>query len=239
MATTTPIATQSKANGLSTALNTIFAPRAAFAQLAVTPMWGWAALIGIVLILVTTFVAMPEQLRLASIEQLKAIANMPADQQAQARQNIANFGVVAKVITVVIVLIVPWVFWAVSAVVNLIGAAASGAEAKFNLAWVVAVNASVIAFIGGLVNGIILALRGPDSVTGPADMQAVPNLGMLFPGNVKLDAFLAAFGIFYVWSYIVAVIGLEQTMKMKRGAAIATVVIYAILAGGFGALFAR
>ena len=51
--------------------------------------------------------------------------------------------------------------------------------------------------------------------------------------------FLYGFNIFNVWLYIVAVIALEQVMKMSRGAAIATVVVLALLGAGIGALFAK
>jgi len=87
MATTAP---QEKANGLATYFNVLFAPTAAFQQLARTPMWGWAAIIGMALMLASMIIMLPEQMRLASIMQAKQLATMPADQQAAAKQAIAG-----------------------------------------------------------------------------------------------------------------------------------------------------
>jgi hypothetical protein len=239
MATTAPTQPEERANGLATYLNVIMSPTAAFQQLAKTPMWGWAALIGTILMLVSLIIMLPEQLKLVQIEQAKALAQMSSDQAAQARQGMAATAGVTNVIIIASAFIIPWFIWVISSIVYVIGAAISGASAKFSLAWVTAVNSCAVAFLGAIVNSIIVALSGPDAIGSPADLQRIPSLAMLFPDNVKLDAFLAAFSIAYIWFYVVAIIGLEQTMKMKRPAAIVTVLLYAVIAGGLGALFAR
>jgi hypothetical protein len=202
-------------------------------------MWGWAALIGIALMVASLIIMFPEQVKLAHVEQAKALAQMPADQAAQARQGMAAAGGITSAFIIGAGFIVPWIIWLISAVVYLIGAAASGASPKFSLAWVVAVNAAAVAFLGALVNSVIVALRGADAISGPMDLQAIPSLAMLAPGNIKLATFLATFSLVYVWFYIVAVIALENTLKMKRTAAIITVALYALISGGLGAFFAR
>ena len=143
------------------------------------------------------------------------------------------------VFAIVGVVIVFWLVWLVSAVVYAIGGALSGAGARFGLAWVVAVNLSVIAVVGALVNAIILALRGPDAISSALDQYTLPSLGMLVHDNVKLATFLNSYNIDYVWLYVVAVIALERTLSMKRPAAIVTVAVYSLIAAGLATAFAR
>lgn len=237
--TSTSSAAGQKSNGLSTYLSVLWSPTAAFDQLRATPTWGWAALIGIALLLVATIISMPEIMKVAHIAQQQQLATMSADQQANARQAMASTSGLIPVFAIVGVLVVTWIIWLISAVVYAIGGALSGAGAKFSLAWVVSVNLGIIAFVGALVNGIILALRGPDAISSALDEYTLPSLGMLFHDNVKLATFLNTYNVDYVWLYVVAVIGLERTLLMKRGAAIATVVVYSLIGAGIAAAFAR
>lgn len=238
MASTTTAAPQ-KSNGLATYLSILWSPATAFDQLRESPTWGWAALAGIVLLLVATFISMPEIVKVAHIAQQQQLATMSADQQAQARTAMASTSGLIPVFAIVGVLVFTWIIWVISAAVYAIGGALSGAGAKFSLAWVVAVNLGIIAFVGALVNAVILAARGPDSISSPLDQYALPSLGMLFHDNVKLATFLNTYNIDYVWLYVVAIIGLERTLLMKRGAAIATVVVYSLIGAGIATAFAR
>lgn len=228
-----------KTNGLATYLSVLTSPSAAFTQLARTPTWGWAALCSIVLALVSVIIAMPEEMKVAAVAQAAQLAQMPADQQAQARQTMAGAAGVTKVIIIVSWIIIPWIIWLISAVVYTIGAAISGATARFSLAWVAAVNVSIIAWVGALVNSVILAARGPDAIASALDAQALPSLGMLVHGNVKLISFLNAYNLDYIWLYIVAIIALERMLAMKRPAAVITVLAYSLVTAGLAAAFAK
>lgn len=238
MASTTTAAPQ-KSNGLSTYLSVLWSPTAAFDQLRVTPTWGWAALVGIVLLLIGTVIQLPEIGRVAQVAQAARLATMTADQQAAARDVMAKTAGLFPLFAVLGALIGPWVIWLISAVVYAIGGAVSGAGAKFSLAWVVSVNLAIIVFVGGIVNAIIIALRGPDAISSPLDVAALPSLGMLFHDNVKLATFLNYYNVDYIWLYVVAVIALERSLSMKRGAAIVTVLIYSLIGAGIAAAFAR
>jgi len=238
MASTTTAAPQ-KSNGLATYLSILWSPATAFDQLRETPTWGWAALVGIVLMLVATFISMPELEKAAQIAQAARLATMSADQQAAARDVMAKTAALFPLFAIIGVLIVSWLIWVISAIVYAIGGAISGAGAKFSLAWVVAVNLGIIAFVGALVNAVIIAARGPDAISSPLDQYALPSLGMFFHDNVKLATFLYTYNLDYIWLYAVAVIGLERTLSMKRGAAIATVVIYSLIGAGIATAVAR
>jgi Yip1-like protein len=236
MATSAPV---EKANGLATYFAVLTSPSAAFDQLKRTPMWGWAALVSIALMLIATIVSMPELLKVAHIQQEAAFSQMPADQQAQARQNVAMAGTFTRVILYCIPFIAPWIIWLISSIVFTIGAAVSGAAPRFSLAWVVAVNASAVAWVGAVINAIILALRGPDAIAVAADANALPSLSMLMHDGVKMTAFLNAYNVVNIWFYIVAAIGLERTLGAKRGGAVATVIVYSLISAGLAAAFAK
>ena len=232
-------APQQPANGLLTYLSVISSPTDAFQQLARTPMWGWAAIAGIILTIVATIIMLPEQTHLGHIMQAQSLQQMTAEQQAQAAPAMAKIEPFLKYTYIAAAVIQPWVGWLIAGAVFSIAAALGGGEAKFRSAWVLAVNAYAITTIALLVNAIILAMRGPDSVNTPLDTFVVPSLAMLVHGNPKLEVFLYAYNIIYVWAYIVMGIGLVQVMKMSRTASIVTVIILSLLLAGIGMLFAK
>lgn len=238
MASTTTAA-PGKANGLATYFSILWAPTEAFERLRVSPTWGWAALVGIVLLLIASIMSMPEIAKVAHIAQDQALSQMPADRQAVARQGIAATQGIFTYIAIGGAVVGPWIIWIISAIVYTIGGALSGSGAKFGLAWVVSVNVAIIAFVGSIVNSVILVARGPDAITSPIDQFALPSLGMFVHDNVKLATFLNSYNVDYVWLYVVAIIALERTLLMKRGGAIATVVIYSLIAAGLASAFAR
>jgi hypothetical protein len=227
-------------SGLATYFKVLFSPGDAFATLARFPMWGWAAIGGIVLTLIGVVILMPATLHFTHAVQAQRLSQMPADQAATARQAMAKIpDIVYQASGLVGGFIVVWLFWLVGAVIYVIGAALTGGEAKFLGAWVIAVNIYIIGAVGSVINNVIVMLRGADNVNTQGDLLALPSLTMLVHGSPKLEAFLYGFNIFNIWLYIVAVIALERVMKMSRGASIATVVVLALLGAGLGALFAR
>jgi hypothetical protein len=236
MDTTAP---QEKSNGLATYLQVLYAPTEAFAQLARTPTWGWAMLIGIALLIVASIISLPEVTKISEIAQQQALSQMSADQQAQAKQGMAAAAGFTRGAIIAGPLFVAWIIWFFVALIYVIAAAVTGANPSLRMAWVAAVNASAVSFVVQVVNALILALRGPDAISGPLDAYAIPSLGMLVHGSVKTAAFLNAYSIGTIWQYVVTVIALEQVMKMNRGAAIVTVIVLSVLSGAAGAAFAR
>lgn len=232
-------APQAKANGLATYLQVLYAPSAAFQQLARTPMWGWAAIAGIALMFVATIISLPEITRIAEIGQQQALSQMSSDQAAQARQGIAAAQGFTRGVILVAPLIGAWVIWLIVSLVYLVSAAVTGGKPSFQAAWVAAVNAAAVSFVVQVVNAVILSLRGPDSISSAQDAYTIPGLAMFVHGNVKLAAFLNAFSIGTIWQYFVAVIALQEMLKMNRNAAIGAVIVLALLTGALGAVFAR
>jgi len=173
------------------------------------------------------------------VAQQAALAQMPADQRDAAQASMTAMRPYLPVISVVFGFIIIWFFWVLSALVFLGGAALTGAEAKFNLAWVAAVNSNVVYFVGAIMNSIILMVRGPENANTITDLFALPSLGMLVHGSPKLIAFLYGYNVVNLWYYAVLVIGLERVLRMKRGPAIGTVLVFSLIGSAFGALAAR
>src|ERR1700736_4033892 len=107
-------------------------------------MWGWAAIIGFVLTVVGAIIGLPATLHMVQIQQQQQLSQMPADQQAQAQQAMAQFAPLMKYFIIGGTAVVPWIVWLIEAVIFLIAAALAGGVAKFKPAWVAAANAYVI-----------------------------------------------------------------------------------------------
>jgi len=237
----TPAAPE-KANGLSTYLKVIYAPGDAFATLARVPTWGWAAIIGTVLAIVGALLVLPASLHYQHIIQEKQFSQMPADQAAAARAIMAKVpSWVGPLSAIIVTPIITWFFWELTALGFLIGAALGGGEARHKMAWTAVVNAYIVVAIGSIAGGIILSLRGAESVNSAADLYALPSPVMFFhPASVKLTAFLYyAFNIASIWYFIVAVIALENMLKLGRTAAVVTMLVLLLGVSGLFALFAR
>lgn len=222
--------------GLITYFSILFSPKAAFDRLSRVPTWGWAAVIGTLLVIVAVILFTPAQLHLASAMQQKQLSQMSAEQQAAFKTNAAQIQAVSKIFIYVISLISPWFVWLVSAVVFLIAAALSGGEAKFSKVWVLSVNVFVVWGIAGVINAIIVSLRDPSTVNSPLDVMGLPSLAPLVHGSPKLAAFLFGYNPLYIWYYVVVAIGLERVLKMSRTAAIVTVVVASLIWAAFGTL---
>ena len=231
-----------KAEGLATYLKVIYAPGEAFATLARVPTWGWAAIIGSILAIAAALLILPASMHYSHIVQEQQFSQMPADQAAAAREVTAKIPQwVYPLAAIIFTPIVTWFVWLFEATGFLIGAALGGGEARFRNAWAAAINAYLILALGSLGGGIILWLRGPDNVNSPSDLFALPSAAMFVHAEAhKLGAFLYyALNIASIWYYVVAVVALEQALKMSRVAAIVTVIILALLGAGIPALFAK
>jgi len=238
--TETMRAPEARENGLATYIQVLYAPGEAFAKLARSPMWGWAAIAGMALTLLATIIGMQASLHLIHATQAQQLSQLPAEQAARQREVLAKIPDAVYIGTSLAGAVIgPWLIWLIDSVVFLIGAALGGGEARFKYAWVASVNTYVIAGLGAIVTYTIIALRGAQNVNLPSDVYALPSLAMLVHGSPKLEGVLYSYNVVNVWFYIVAVIALERMLKLGRGAAIATVVVASLIAAGFAALVAR
>jgi len=230
-----------KTDGLGTYLKVIYAPGEAFATLARVPTWGWAALIGTILAIVAALLVLPSSLHYSHIAQEQALSQLPADQAAAAREFYAKIpSWVYWLLGVIFTPIITWFIWLLASLVFWAAAGIGHGDARFRLAWTAVVNLSIIPGLAGLVGGVILWLRGPDAANTAQDLYAVPSaLMFVHTASPKLAA-----ALYYVtnvgalWYYVVAVIALEQVLKLSRVAAIVAVLVIALLTC-FPALFAK
>jgi hypothetical protein len=230
-----------KADGLGTYLKVIYAPSDAFATLARVPTWGWAALIGILLTIVGTFLALPASLHYSHIAQEQQLSQMPADQAAAAREFTAKIPQWAYYIFGFIgALFGCFIGWLIASLIYLISAALGQGEASFKKAWVAAVNLYIIPVLGSLAAGLILLLRGPENANASTDLFVLPSPALLIHSPLKLAAFLYyGLNVVNIWFYFVAVIALQMLMKVSRVAAIVTVVVVGLLLSSVLALLAK
>jgi hypothetical protein len=247
MSTSSPAAVPER-GGLAVALAVLTAPKQAFSSLAVVPTWGWAFLIAVVLTAGGSLLSQAATLHYMAVAipqklmESPAIQKLPADQQQSmlAMQlgiatTIAKFGWVAAPITILF-------FSLLQSVGFLIVAKIAKSPVGFKRFWAVAINIAIVS--SGLLSvatGLILTLRGPDSIASAADLyRAVPSLAWAAPeAPVKLAAFLSGFSVFSIWGTVLAAFGLMYTGQVPKTIAISGAVVLLLLGAAFGAGFAQ
>lgn len=194
-----------QANGLKTVLDTIVAPKDAFESIRIIPTWGWALAIAILLAAISSYLTIPAvQHGIAADWPTMAAANpklaqMTPDQQQAAlamSQKIAAFS------WIFVVFVVP-VYCLIEAVIMLIFDKLGHGEGSFAKYFAASCNIAVpVAGIGGLIDALIVIMRGAGSFNSPQAIQtAIPSLAMLAPGvGGKLGAFLTTFTPFTIWA---------------------------------------
>jgi MFS family permease len=234
--------------GLSNVVDIIVAPSAAFGRLREVPTWGWAFLVGAVLGIAGTVMAIPavmHALDLTLPAQLAAdpsTAKLPPDQQ---QKQIAMVMSISKTVGKFF-----WVFAPVGLlIVGLVQAlgmtianAVAHGDGGFKKYFALSLNVAIVGFgLNSLVVGIIVLVRGPDSFETPTAIQAViPSLAMLVPGaHGALAGFLGAFNVFYLWATALLALGMTVVGRLSRSAAWTTAIVLLVLGAGYLAYGAR
>lgn len=201
------------ANGLKTVLDTIVAPKEAFASIRVVPTWGWALAIAIVLGGISAYLTVPAvQHAMAAdwpsiVAQNPRLAQMSPEQQQSmltTNQKVASF-------TWIFVIFVVPIYCLIEAVIMLVFDKLGRGDGTFTKYFAAACNIAVpVAGIGGLINSLIVVMRGPATFTTAQSVQtAVPSLAMLAPGVTgKLGAFLATFTPFTIWATALSILAM-------------------------------
>lgn len=232
MGVSTPVAT--KANGLTTVVDTVVSPSEAFERQRTMPTWGWALIVALVLLLAGTYLQGPA-MRHASVAQVQhMIANNPAlanlsDAQKQkmiARQGQASlWSYAGAVFTVFIAVFFNTLFM-------LIGNAVGRGQADFKRLWCGSMNIAVPTLgLGAIVLGIITMIRGADSFSNTfAIVESVPSLAMIVPStNIALATFLSGISVFSVWGFFLNAAMLRITGKTSTPVAYTFAAIVLIL----------
>jgi hypothetical protein len=233
-----------KANGLSTVVNVITAPREAFETLRVSPTWGWAFLVAIVLTLLGQYLATPATIHAVQASWPAQVAANPqlAAASPQAQQNALNISMAVIRWTWLISPLIVLLSALIATIVMLIFKAVGRGDAGFKQLWCAAVNVAVVSVgISSLVNGLIATVRGAASYNSTSDAyKAVPSLAWLMPhATVKVSAFLAAFSVISIWAAVLLAMAMIYVARTSKVNATICAVVMLVVGGGFLAWGAR
>lgn len=238
MSVSAPVA--SKANGVSTVVNTIAAPNEAFDTLAVAPTWGWALLIAIVLMLVGTYIEAPAARHTAVATTQRMAQNNPyfASQSAEQKQKMIDSAGKPNAFSYIMPIVILFIAALFNTIFMLIGNAAGKGKATFKTLWAGSMNIAVPTIgISLLVTGIITMLRGADSFNSQGDLaRAVPGLAMLAPHTAPaVGGFLAGITLFALWGMFLNSTMLQRMAKVSPAIAWTFAVLVLVLGGALGA----
>ncbi len=227
-----PQAEAPKANGLSTLLNVIAAPKEAFETLREAPTWGWAMIVTLVLMVVGAFMMVPAIVHAfdASWQQTVAadprMAGMSADKLAQTK---SFFGAIFQFSPLFVIFGV-FIGVLIQTVVLLIFNAIGRGSGTFKTLWASAWNVAITAGIASVLLGVIVMLRGADSFVTQTSVQgAMPSLALIAPHLGKLTNFLGAFTAFSLWGAWLIVQAMLFVARTPKGIAWTTGIISVII----------
>jgi hypothetical protein len=238
----TPVA--GKANGLATAVNIITAPREAFETLRISPMWGWAFVVAVVLTAIGQYLGTPATAHAIQASWPAQVAANPqlAGASAETQQNALNVSLaIVKWVWLgspVIVLIAALL----AAIVMLIFKAVGRGDANFKQLWCAAMNVAVVSVgLSSLLTGLIAVVRGPATYNSTADAyKAMPSLAWLTPhASVKLTAFLAAFSVIGIWGAVLIAMAMLYVARTSKAVGAIVAILILCIGGAFLAWGAR
>src|SRR5690348_4623015 len=213
----------------------LYEPSAVFGRVAEKPKF-LAPFIGIVIIgLVLAYLMMPFQ-RAAMAGQMAQLAQTNPQAAANA-QKFAGIGLAfVPIVWGVILVIMATVLWVLTAIF--------GGEGKWGTLLSVSTYSAMTALLLQIVGLVVLMMKGPESVTSPADLQPALGLNLLAP-DMKgfMGAFLGGSNPFGIWGLVLNAIGIQVTHKTTKNTAytiaITAFVLFLLLAGGAAAIFKR
>lgn len=225
--TESPQTAAPKANGLSTLLNVIAAPKEAFETLKVAPTWGWAAIIAIVLILIGQILFQPasQHASLGFVQHLTsgpAGANMSDAQKQAALDRATHPSAVNTMLSLFFSSVVmPFIACLLNALLlllaNVIGKGTSNFKSYFSSSWNVLIPSFALA---QLATGLIAYFRGADSFSSFADLfRIIPSLAWVGPQHGWALGFCGAISIFSLWGLYLNATSLKIMGGVKSGIA--------------------
>jgi hypothetical protein len=233
-----------KANGLSTVANVFTAPREAFETLRISPMWGWAFLVTIVLAVIGQYLATPAAIHAVQASwPAQAAANPRIAAMTPAQQQAAlGFATAAVKFAWLFMPVIVLVGALIQSVIMLVFSAAGKGSASFKQLWCASINVLVVGMgTYSLVAGLIAVVRGPAAYTSAqAAMKALPGLAWFAPAaSIKLVAFLSVFNVISIWGAVLMYIAMQAVARTSKANAFACAATILVLSGAYFALTAR
>lgn len=229
-----------KASGLNTVVDTIVSPKEAFETLAVSPTWGWAVLISLVLPIAAFFVMVPAIQHGMLGDFAKQAATNPQIAQMTPEQRAKFAGYVPFFVVITPIAIFFFVFLQ-TIVMTVFNAVAKG-QANFGKLWAASMNICVVYGIGQIVAAVVVMVRGAESFNSSGEVQrALPSAALLAPGvsDPHILAFLASINPIVIWSVVLVSMAMRYTAKVSTGAAWGTAILVYIIPMLIGVGFAK
>lgn len=233
-----------RANGATTTLNVITAPREAFETLRAAPTWGWALLITFVLAAVGQYLATPATIHAvqagwpAQVASNPGLAGMSPEQQQRALNTAAGFLKWSWIFSIFYV----FIGTLIATIIMMIYKAIGRGDAGFKQLWCAAMNIAVVSVgIYSLLSGLIAVVRGAASYNSTADAyRAVPSLAWLVPhAGIKMTAFLAAFNVTGIWSAVLIAMAMMYVAKTSKATSTICALTVLVISGLLISLGAR
>ena len=233
-----------RASGLTTALDTIIAPKEAFERLRTAPTWGWALLLVIACYALASYLMTPALMHGFQADWPRQVAANPQLAQGTPEEQRRYLEISLKFVQF------SWTFAPITAVLSilvqsllmLIFKAVGRGDTRFATLWSAATNIQVPALgLAALVTAVIVMLRGPDAFNSIAEVQgAMPSLGLFVdPSATKLHAFLLVFNPFTLWGCGLTILAMIVAARVGRVWAWATGVAWLLAAALLVAMVAR
>jgi hypothetical protein len=195
----------------------LFEPTAVFERLRekpriLAPLLGILALYVVIILLMQPFarVIMEAAMRRAMEQRGVSAADMPPVGGAM-----IAVGIVVQAIFFLIIV-------TIGAVVLWIFTALFGSDAKFSTLFSVSIYTTIVFIIHQAVAVLVLTMRGPESIAGPADLQPALGLDLLAPGATGFTrALLGGINPFSLFGMWLTGLGVSITHRLSRGTGLA------------------
>jgi hypothetical protein len=220
--------------GLVTYAWVLVAPRRAFAQLSSARTWGWAAVCGLCLTLVSVLLSQHAQAHMMDLVEARRLATMTPGQRLPEQIAAAQVAPLRQTFFVAGAIVAPWLVWLLIAIFFFLAAVLGRGRPKFGNAWATSLNSYAPYGVAAVVNAALVALRDPSTISRPTDLVRLPSPAWLVPHSPELAAFLTAYNLGAIWYYGVVVVALETVMRMPRPAAIGATMVLSLLFGALG-----
>ena len=215
--------TKGDESALSTLVNIVVSPQAAFDSIRERPRWLVAFVVVSVLYAIGSLLTVPAVVHATTVWYPALLAkdpntaSMPPDRVAQGLAFALAFvrwqWVAAPFIVLLAALFAALVLLAVTAIAK--------GDAGFGRLFALYMNVAVVSIgLGGLLTGIIAFGRGAASFSSPTEVQAaIPSLAWLVPGaGPKLLTLLAAVNPFTIWAFVLLALGTVSVARVSRTA---------------------
>lgn len=243
--TESPQTAAPKANGLSTLLNVIAAPKEAFEALREAPTWGWAMIVAIVVYVIAAILLAPaaQHVGLSIVQHMtngSIGANMSDAQKQKMLSDAAHPTAIKLVMNICFGIAGLFIAVLFNTLWMLLANAIGKGTGTFKRFWSGSANILIPSYVlAQLVIAIIAMLRGPDGFNTMGDIfKAAPSLAWLAPGaHGYLVGFLASLSVFAIWGAFLNATMLQVMAGVKSGIAWTFGIIILALTAVFGGIF--